>query len=87
MSACFRKVTGWTDDASIAEYERYSQPKDRELDKDFIRRFDAGAAAGLKSWALEQGFVGGAFAQKRGEEGSKDSEYTVGTVTSDQSRF
>jgi tyrosine-protein phosphatase SIW14 len=81
MTACFRKVTGWTDDACIAEYERYSQPKDRPLDKEFIRRFDA---TELKAVALEAGFVGGAFAQPFGES-SRDSEYTAGTVMSDQS--
>lgn len=82
MAACFRKVTGWTDDACISEYERYSQPKDRALDKQFIRSFVA--TVELKAFALDNGFVGGAFAQPY-PESSRDSEYTFGTVTSDQS--
>lgn len=83
MTACFRKVTGWTNEACITEYEKYSAPKDRRLDKEFIRGFDA-TRAGLKSFALENGFVGGAFAQPR-PESSKDSEGTMATVGSDLS--
>jgi protein tyrosine/serine phosphatase len=82
VTACFRKVTGWTDEACIREYERYSQPKDRALDKAFIRRF--AATVQLKALALHSGFVGGAFAQPY-LESSGDSERTIGTVTSDQS--
>jgi protein tyrosine/serine phosphatase len=85
MTACFRKVTGWTDEACIAEYEKYAAPKDRVLDKEFIRGFDA-KEGGLKAFALDNGLVGGAFAQPR-PESSKDSEYTAGTVMSDQSRM
>lgn len=82
ITACFRKVTGWTTDACIDEYERYSTPKDRDLDKAFIRRFEA--TAELKAFALENGLVGGAFKQPyEGESG--ESEYTAGTVRSDQS--
>lgn len=81
VTACFRKATGWTDDACIAEYERYAAPKDRPLDKAFIRRFDAAA---LKAFALEHGFVGGAFALPY-VQGSGDSERTVGTAVTDGS--
>ncbi len=82
ITACFRKVTGWTDEACITEYEKYSQPKDRALDKEFIRAFNA--TVGLKAVALHNGIVGGAFAQPC-PESSKDSECTAGTVTSDAS--
>jgi protein-tyrosine phosphatase len=81
ITACFRKVTGWSLDACLAEYEMYSKPKSRELDKVFIARFDASA---LKPLALERGFVGGAFSQ-RYTGSSKDSEYTAYTYTSDDS--
>lgn len=60
MTACFRKVCGWTDDAAIEEYVRHSSPKDRELDKVFIRRFDP---TPLKSIALSRGYVGGVYKQ------------------------
>ena len=84
IAACFRKVTGWTDEACIVEYERYSAPKDRALDKQFIRRFEA--VRELKALALENGFVGGAFAQGvAGERSSRESERTVGTAVSDGS--
>jgi protein tyrosine/serine phosphatase len=49
--ACFRKVTGWTDDTAIEEYEQYSKPKERPLDKEFIRHYDADV---LKPLALER---------------------------------
>ena len=81
ITACFRKVTGWSLDACLAEYEKYSKPKSRELDKVFIARFDASV---LKPLALECGFVGGAFSQ-RYTGSSKDSEYTAYTYTSDDS--
>jgi hypothetical protein len=81
ITACFRKVTGWSLDACLAEYEKYSKPKSRELDKVFIARFDASI---LKPLALERGFVGGAFSQ-RYTGSSKDSEYTAYTYTSDDS--
>ena len=83
ITACFRKVTGWTLEACIAEYEDFSLPKDRPLDKAFITRFDASA---LKSLALERGFVGGAFAQPY-VESSNDSEYTNNTFVSEDSGF
>jgi protein tyrosine/serine phosphatase len=81
IMACFRKVTGWSLDAYLAEYEKYSKPKSRELDKVFITRFDAST---LKPLALERGFVGGAFSQQY-TGSSKDSEYTAYTYTSDDS--
>lgn len=81
VTACFRKVTGWSLDACLAEYDKYSKPKSRELDKVFIARFDASL---LKPLALERGFVGGAFSQ-RYTGSSKDSEYTAYTYTSDDS--
>jgi protein-tyrosine phosphatase len=81
VMACFRKVTGWSLDACLAEYDKYSKPKSRELDKVFIARFDASI---LKPLALERGFVGGAFSQ-RYTGSSKDSEYTAHTYTSDDS--
>lgn len=60
MTACFRKVCGWTDEAAIDEYIKYSTPKDRELDKSFISRFDP---TPLKSLALDRGYVGGVYKQ------------------------
>jgi protein tyrosine/serine phosphatase len=81
VTACFRKVTGWSLDACLAEYDKYSKPKSRELDKAFIARFDASV---LKPLALERGFVGGAFSQ-RYTGSSKDSEYTAYTYASDDS--
>ncbi|KAF7506189.1 hypothetical protein GJ744_012169 [Endocarpon pusillum] len=84
IAACFRKVTGWTDEACIAEYERHAAPKDRALDKLFIRRFEP--PRDLKALALENGLVGGAFAQAvAGERSSRESERTVGTALSDGS--
>jgi protein tyrosine/serine phosphatase len=79
--ACFRTITGWTNAAVVAEYEHYSYPKSRQLDRDFIARFDASV---LKPLALERGFVGGAFAQTA-RESSKDSVYTQNTYVSDDS--
>lgn len=60
MTACFRKVCGWTDEAAVEEYVRYSTPKERSLDKAFISRFDPSP---LKSIALERGYVGGVYKQ------------------------
>lgn len=60
ITACFRRVTGWTLEASIAEYEQYSQPKDRALDKAFITRFNP---LPLKALAIERGYVGGVWRQ------------------------
>lgn len=81
MAACFRKVTGWSLDACLAEYEKYARPKGRALDMDFIARFDASV---LKPLALERGFVCGAFSEQYASS-SKDSEYTNYTYTSDDS--
>ena len=81
VTACFRKVTGWTLEASLEEYEKYSKPKDRPLDKKFIAHFES---AFLKSVALDRGFVGGAFAQRL-EQSSAASQYTVNTLVSDDS--
>jgi protein-tyrosine phosphatase len=60
ITASFRRVTGWTYEACIAEYERYSRPKDRDLDKVFIGRFNP---LPLKSIAIERGYVGGVWRQ------------------------
>jgi len=60
LTACFRKVCGWTDEAALEEYVQYSVPKDRELDKAFIRQFDP---TPLKSTALDRGYVGGVYKQ------------------------
>ncbi|RMZ92304.1 hypothetical protein DV736_g489, partial [Chaetothyriales sp. CBS 134916] len=76
VTACFRKVTGWTTDACLEEYERYSSPKSRALDKAFIERYDASI---LKPVALERGFVGGVYRQPVGES-TKSSIYTTNTV-------
>lgn len=62
MTACFRKACGWHIDAIIAEYVRYSTPKDRDLDKVFIERYDA---TEMKALALKRGYVGGAYAQPK----------------------
>ncbi|KAL2002375.1 hypothetical protein VTN02DRAFT_82 [Thermoascus thermophilus] len=37
---CFRKVQGWPIPAIIAEYVKYSEPKSRALDVEFIESFD-----------------------------------------------
>jgi tyrosine-protein phosphatase SIW14 len=76
ITACFRKVTGWTLEACIEEYEQYSKPKDRALDKVFIERFDASP---LKSLALERGYVGGVWRQPM-HSSTKSSVYTTNTV-------
>lgn len=76
MTACFRKVTGWTLEACIAEYERYSAPKSRTLDKVFIDQYDA---ATLKPIALERGYVGGVYRQPM-QESTKSSVYTNNTL-------
>lgn len=72
MTACFRKVTGWSTEACIREYEKYSKPKMRELDKDFITRFDATV---LRPLALENRFFCEAFSELG--HASKDSEHTT----------
>lgn len=80
MTACFRKVCGWTDEAALGEYVRYSTPKDRELDKAFIKRFDP---TPLKSTALERGYVGGVYKQPYGDtQTSERSSVTVYTNNS-----
>jgi protein tyrosine/serine phosphatase len=58
MTACFRKVTGWPIEDCLEEYTKYSTPKSRDLDKEFIKRYDPSA---LKHIALERGFVGGVY--------------------------
>jgi protein tyrosine/serine phosphatase len=60
ITASFRRVIGWTHEACIEEYERYSKPKDRVLDKVFIERFDPQP---LKPIAIENNFVGGVYRQ------------------------
>ena len=74
MTACFRKVTGWTLEACLEEYVRYSTPKDRTLDKVFIDNYDASV---LKALALERGYVGGVYRQP---DSARSSEYTAGTM-------
>ena len=81
VTACFRKVTGWSLNACIEEYRKYSAPKSRELDVDFITRFDPSV---MKPLAFEKGYVGGAFAEPH-TESSKDSLYTNYTYRSDDS--
>lgn len=76
MTACFRKATGWTIDACLEEYERYSMPKTRDLDKAFIERYDASV---LKHIALERGYVGGVYRQPI-KDSTKSSIYTANTV-------
>jgi len=78
MAACFRKVCGWTDEAAIEEYVQYSAPKDRELDKVFIERFDPSP---LKSLALDRGYVGGVYKQPQ-EGDTQNSERSVYTNNS-----
>jgi hypothetical protein len=80
MTACFRKITGWTDEACIEEYELYSKPKDRPLDKIFIKRYDAEP---LKGIALERKMVGAEYSMNLifGKKDTlKSSEYTVKTT-------
>lgn len=79
MVACFRKITGWSLDACIDEYVTYSTPKERELDKRFIERFDPSS---LKPTAYARGFVGGVYKQPIGtsEESTKSSLYTNNTI-------
>lgn len=80
MTACFRKITGWTDEACIEEYERYSKPKDRPLDKVFIKRYDAESMKGI---ALERKMVGAEYSMSLifGKKDTlKSSEYTVKTT-------
>ncbi|KIW26808.1 uncharacterized protein PV07_06613 [Cladophialophora immunda] len=76
ITAAFRKVTGWTLDACIEEYERYSKPKSRDLDKVFIARFDPSP---LKHLAIERGYVGGVYRQPV-RDSTKSSIYTNNTV-------
>ena len=58
MTACFRKATGWALEDCIDEYIRYSEPKSRDLDKEFIGRYNASK---LKPIAMERGYVGGVY--------------------------
>lgn len=78
ICAAFRKVTGWTLEACLEEYERYSTPKDRALDKVFIERYDASV---LKPVAFERGFIGGAYGMGMTSTAStKSSIYTTNTL-------
>lgn len=80
MTACFRKITGWTDEACISEYVHYSTPKERTLDKAFIRRYDAEV---LKGVALERKMVGAEYSmnlQLPRNDTLKSSDYTVKTT-------
>lgn len=52
MVACFRKLQGWSLNAAITEYVKYSEPKSRALDRKFITDFDE---ATLSSLAKEVG--------------------------------
>jgi len=90
MTACFRKITGWTDEACIQEYMQYSTPKERALDMAFIRRYDAEV---LKGVALERKMVGAEYSmnlQLPRNNTLKSSDYTVkttntiGTTTTDE---
>lgn len=76
MVGCFRKVTGWTLEACLDEYEKYAKPKDRVLDRAFIDKFDASV---LKPIALERGYVGGVYRQPM-DESTKSSIYTCNTI-------
>ncbi|KAK2763995.1 hypothetical protein FQN54_009614 [Arachnomyces sp. PD_36] len=55
--ACFRKVQGWSLTAAITEYLKYSEPKSRTLDRNFITAFDEttltdlAKSVGACSWA------------------------------------
>ncbi|KAJ9663480.1 tyrosine-protein phosphatase siw14 [Neophaeococcomyces mojaviensis] len=80
MTACFRKVCGWTDEAAIAEYVKYAAPKERELDKAFITQFDP---ALLKPLALERNYVGGVYKQPSGD--TNISERSVATIYTNNS--
>lgn len=77
MVACFRRVTGWSVEAAIEEYVRYASPKERELDKKFIERFDPSV---LKPLALERRLYG-QMMQQRGAGGAstQSSLYTACT--------
>ncbi|EXJ86390.1 hypothetical protein A1O3_03341 [Capronia epimyces CBS 606.96] len=78
ICAAFRKVTGWTLEACIEEYEQYSKPKDRDLDKVFIERYDASV---LKPLAYERGYIGGAYGMGITSTAStRSSNYTTNTV-------
>jgi len=81
ITACFRKVTGWSLEACLDEYERYSRPKSRDLDKEFVARYDETV---LKQLALDRGFICEAFSEPYGGS-SKDSEYTNYSYMSDDS--
>ncbi|KIW96750.1 uncharacterized protein Z519_02141 [Cladophialophora bantiana CBS 173.52] len=76
ITAAFRKVTGWTPDACVDEYRRYSAPKSRDLDEVFIRRFDPSP---LKHLAIERGYVGGVYRQPV-RDSTKSSIYTNNTT-------
>lgn len=78
ITACFRKICGWSDEAAINEYIKYSTPKDRAADKVFIESFDPSP---LKAVALERGYVGGVYKQPMGDTNiSERSVYTNNSV-------
>lgn len=83
VSAIFRRCTGWSLDACIAEYEKYAYPKARELDKSFITRFDVKE---LKALALQEGFVTEAWGPQHSMTVSSNaSAYTNPTTISSAS--
>lgn len=45
--ACFRRVQGWSLMAALQEYQKYSTPKSRVLDRNYIEEFDANALSDL----------------------------------------
>ena len=61
ITACFRKVTGWTNEACVLEYEAYSSPKSRDLDRKFIKAFKPTEL--LKALAITNGVVGREWSQ------------------------
>ncbi|KAJ3330560.1 hypothetical protein HDU93_000332 [Gonapodya sp. JEL0774] len=42
LIGCLRKLQGWSLTSSFAEYRRFSQPKERAMDQQFIEVFDTG---------------------------------------------
>ncbi|KAK2783668.1 hypothetical protein FQN53_009120 [Emmonsiellopsis sp. PD_33] len=47
IAACFRKLQGWSLAAALQEYQKYSAPKSRSLDRIFIEDFDETVLSGL----------------------------------------
>ena len=79
MTACFRRICGWSLESCTAEYEKYSAPKDRVLDKVFIANFDPSP---LKTIALERGYFAPVYRQPLAGDSVKSSNYSMQTVTS-----